>query len=164
MSETRPVAPFVAGGVAIVLAALFAVLLIADPAENSVSRSPLLGNLAPDVSAETEDGDPFVLSRRKGSWVVLNFFTHNCVPCIREHPDLIAFVDQQRALGNDGAEFYSIVRDSTQAEVDEFFEERGGDWPISLTCTIRSTRSAFSRVSGPDGPSIRHFNNVQSEG
>jgi cytochrome c biogenesis protein CcmG/thiol:disulfide interchange protein DsbE len=62
--------------------------------------------------------------------VVLNFFTHNCVPCIREHPDLIEFVDQQRALGVDGAEFYTIVRDSTVDEVEAFFEQRGGDWPI----------------------------------
>ena len=124
------VAPYVVGGVAVVLAALFAVLLIADPEENATARSPLLGNLAPDVVAETEEGDPFVLSRRKGSWVVLNFFTHDCVPCIEEHPELIAFVDQQRSLGAEGAEFYSVVRDSTRDEVGDFFDERGGDWPI----------------------------------
>ncbi len=77
-----------------------------------------------------ENGNNFELSRRKGSWVVLNFFTHDCVPCIREHPELIEFVDQQRALGVDGAEFYSVVRDSTVDEVNTFFAERGGDWPI----------------------------------
>ena len=133
MSEqttTRRVAPYVVGGVAVLLAALFVVLLVADPEENATARSPLLGNLAPDVVAETEDGDPFVLSRRKGSWVVLNFFTHDCVPCIEEHPELIEFVAQQRALGPEGAEFYSVVRDSTRDEVAEFFDERGGDWPI----------------------------------
>ncbi len=129
VSERR-VAPFVVGGVAIVIGLLFVVLLIASPDDDTTARSPLLGNLAPDVAAETEEGDPFVLSRRKGSWVVLNFFTHDCVPCIEEHPELIEFVDQQRELGAEGAEFYSIVRDSTRAEVDEFFVERGGDWPI----------------------------------
>jgi cytochrome c biogenesis protein CcmG/thiol:disulfide interchange protein DsbE len=129
VSERR-VAPFVAAGVAVVLSALFAVLLLADSDENATVGSPLLGNLAPDVAAETEEGDPFVLSRRKGSWVVLNFFTHDCVPCIDEHPELITFVDQQRALGPEGAEFYSVVRDSTRDEVEEFFAERGGDWPI----------------------------------
>jgi cytochrome c biogenesis protein CcmG, thiol:disulfide interchange protein DsbE len=76
------------------------------------------------------DGTPFDLSRRKGSWVVLNFFTHTCVPCIREHPELIKFDEHQAALGVDGAELYSVVRDSTQAEVEQFFAERGGDWPI----------------------------------
>jgi cytochrome c biogenesis protein CcmG/thiol:disulfide interchange protein DsbE len=124
------VAPLVVAAVAVVLAGLFLVLLTADPSSNETARSPLLGNPAPAVSGVDADGDRFELSRRKGSWVVLNFFTHDCVPCIREHPELIEFVDQQRSLGIDGAEFYSVVRDSTRAEVAEFFAERGGDWPI----------------------------------
>lgn len=125
----RRIAPWIVGGVAVVLAVLFAILLSADPNRNETARSPLLGNLAPDARATNEDGSPFVLSHRKGSWVVLNFFTHNCGPCIEEHPELINFVAQQDELGAEGAEFYSIVRDSTREQVDEFFAERGGDWP-----------------------------------
>jgi cytochrome c biogenesis protein CcmG/thiol:disulfide interchange protein DsbE len=126
----RRIAPYVVAGVAVVLLALFVVLLTADGPENETADSPLLGNVAPDVTAEYENGDPFVLSHRKGSWVVLNFFTHDCVPCIQEHPELVEFAEQQEALGTEGAEFYSVVRDSTRDEVDEFFDERGGDWPI----------------------------------
>ena len=129
-SRRRRVAPLVVGAVALVLVGLFAVLIGADSSTGESARSPLLGSPAPAVSGEFADGTTFELSRRKGSWVVLNFFTHNCVPCIREHPELIEFVEQQRALGVDGAEFYSIVRDSTQEEVELFFEQRGGDWPI----------------------------------
>ena len=128
--SVRRVAPLVVALVAVVLAGLFVVLLTADPSSNETARSPLLGNPAPAVAGVYENGNTFELSRRKGSWVVLNFFTHDCVPCIREHPELIAFVDQQRELGIDGAEFYSIVRDSTRQEVADFFAERGGDWPI----------------------------------
>ena len=131
-SATRPrrVAPIVVAGVAVLLAGLFWVILSSGGSSTDFTRSPLLGKPAPASQGEYADGTTFELSRRKGSWVVLNFFTHNCVPCVREHPDLVAFVEQQRALGTDGAEFYSIVRDSTQEEVDEFFAERGGDWPI----------------------------------
>lgn len=129
-SAGRRIAPLVVGAVAVVLAGLFALLLVADPGENAAADSPLLGRPAPDVRAVNADGSSFALSHRKGSWVVLNFFTHDCVPCIREHPELIDFVDQQRALGADGAEFYSIVRDSTREQVDVFFDERGGDWPV----------------------------------
>ncbi len=129
-SSRRRVAPLVVGAVSVVLAGLFFVLVSSDSSPAESARSPLLGNPAPDVVGEFADGTDFELSRRKGSWVVLNFFTHNCVPCIREHPELIEFVDQQRSLGVDGAEFYSIVRDSTQDEVDAFFDERGGDWPV----------------------------------
>ena len=129
-SRRRRVAPLVVGVVALALVGLFVILVGADSSSGESAQSPLLGNPAPAVSGEFADGTTFELSRRKGSWVVLNFFTHNCVPCIREHPQLIEFVDQQRALGVDGAEFYSVVRDSTQDEVEAFFEQRGGDWPI----------------------------------
>jgi cytochrome c biogenesis protein CcmG/thiol:disulfide interchange protein DsbE len=128
--RTRRVAPYVAGGVALVLFALFVVLLTADKGRQESAASPLIGNVAPDSTGSLADGTPFELSRRKGSWVVLNFFTHNCVPCIREHPELIDFVEQQQALGTDGAELYTIVRDSSREQVEEFFAERGGDWPI----------------------------------
>jgi len=129
-TRRRRIAPLVVGVVAVVVVGLFFILLSADSPSGESARSPLLGNPAPAATGEFADGSTFDLSRRKGSWVVLNFFTHNCVPCIREHPELIEFVEQQEALGADGAEFYSIVRDSTQDEVDEFFDQRGGDWPI----------------------------------
>jgi len=128
--RSRRIAPWIAGGVAIVVFALFIVLMTADTGRQESAASPLIGNVAPDAHGELEDGTPFDLSRRKGSWVVLNFFTHNCVPCIREHPELIEFVAQQQALGNDGAELYTIVRDSSRDQVDDFFAERGGDWPV----------------------------------
>ena len=127
---SRRVAPLVVGLVAVVLAGLLYILVTSDASPGESARSPLLGNPAPGAVGEFADGTTFELSRRKGSWVVLNFFTDNCVPCIREHPELIEFVDQQRALGVDGAEFYSIVRDSSQEEVDAFFAQRGGDWPV----------------------------------
>ena len=61
---------------------------------------------------------------------MLNFFTADCVPCIREHPDLIEFNEQQQALGADGAELYSVVVNDTPEDVEAFFDERGGDWPV----------------------------------
>jgi cytochrome c biogenesis protein CcmG/thiol:disulfide interchange protein DsbE len=126
----RRVAPYVVGALAVVLAALFWILFTADAGPNQTADTPLIDRPAPAASGVFADGRTFELSRRKGSWVVLNFFTHDCVPCIREHPQLIEFVAQQRALGTSGAEFYSIVRDSSREEVDAFFAERGGDWPV----------------------------------
>lgn len=128
--RSRRLAPLIVVVVAVVLAGLFWILLAADTTPNQTADTPLLDRPAPAAAGVYDDGRGFELSRRKGSWVVLNFFTHDCVPCIREHPELIDFVDQQRALGNDGAEFYSIVQHSSQDDVEEFFAERGGDWPI----------------------------------
>lgn len=129
-SRRRRVAPIVVGVVALVMASLFWLLLAADTSVNETAETPLLGQPAPGSTGTYAGGKPFELSRRKGSWVVLNFFTSDCVPCQREHPELVKFVDQQRSLGNEGAEFYSIVQNDDEANVDAFFAERGGDWPI----------------------------------
>ncbi|HUF97968.1 MAG TPA: TlpA disulfide reductase family protein [Ilumatobacter sp.] len=128
-SGKRRVAAPVAVLVALVLGALV-FLLAAGGGEGDSAATPLLNRLAPDSTGVYDDGSTFELSRRKGSWVVLNFFTHDCIPCILEHDDLIEFVDQQRSLGTEGAEFYSIVQVSTREQTDAFFAERGGDWPV----------------------------------
>jgi cytochrome c biogenesis protein CcmG, thiol:disulfide interchange protein DsbE len=127
---SKRVAPAVVVVVALVLGVLFWILITAERGDSESASTPLLNRLAPDSGGLLEDGRPFELSRRKGSWVVLNFFTHDCVPCIREHSELVEFVEQQRALGPDGAEFYSIVQHSTVEEVNEFFARWGGDWPV----------------------------------
>lgn len=130
--RSRPVAPWIALAVAVVLAGLFVVLVTADTGGGDEAQSPLLGRPAPEAVGTTFDGANFDLSQRKGSWVILNFFTADCAPCIAEHPDLVSFVEQQDALGSDGAEFYSIVVNDTREDVEEFFTERGGDWPIVM--------------------------------
>jgi cytochrome c biogenesis protein CcmG/thiol:disulfide interchange protein DsbE len=124
-------APFIALGIAIALIGLVVLFVGADPdAPRTDGRSPLLGKPAPEAVGELDDGTPFDLSRRKGSWVVLNFFQSSCIPCIAEHPELVEFVDEQRGLGNQGVEFYSVVTGDTRKNVEEFFEREGGDWPV----------------------------------
>ncbi|MFZ8892921.1 MAG: TlpA family protein disulfide reductase, partial [Ilumatobacteraceae bacterium] len=81
--------------VGIVIAMFFVVLVVADPDQDIVARSPLLGQPAPAVTSETIDGEQFVLERRKGSWVVLNFFNSTCVPCINEHDLLVDFANSE---------------------------------------------------------------------
>ena len=130
--KRRAVAPWIAMAVAIVLTGLFVVLVGAGTDGGQDAKSPLLGRPAPEAVGTLLDGSNFDLSQRKGSWVVLNFFRADCAPCIAEHPDLVSFVDQQQALGRQGAEFYSVVVNDTREDVEEFFAERGGDWPIVI--------------------------------
>ena len=131
-TDRRPrVAPFVALAVALVLAGLIVVLAGADAARNETADTPLRNRPAPAASGVYADGSTFDLSRRKGSWVVLNFFTSNCAPCRREHPELVRFVDQQRGLDTDGAELYTIaIGGEPQDVVEAYFAGEGGDWPV----------------------------------
>ena len=131
----RRIAPIIVLVVAAVLGGLFWVLASSksDADTLGVVDSHLLGRTAPSVRSTTLDGEPFDLSRRKGSWVVLNFFNPTCIPCIAEHPELVAFADQQAALGADGAELYTIMQLPYRInDVVAFFDERGGTWPVVL--------------------------------
>ena len=126
------VAPFVVLTVAVVIAGLFWILILAkadDAAETSYT--PLLDKPAPAVRTTTLDGATFDLQRRKGSWVVLNFFNSTCVPCVREHPELVQFAEQQDRLGSAGAELYTVVStNDRESAVAAFFAQNGGTWPV----------------------------------
>jgi cytochrome c biogenesis protein CcmG, thiol:disulfide interchange protein DsbE len=122
-------APFIALAVAIVVAGLFVVLAGSEPTTNETAETNLMGQAAPEAVGELSDGTPFELARRKGDWVVLNFFQSSCVPCQQEHPELVRFVEQQEAVV-DGARFYTVVYDDDRDAVESFFAAEGGDWPI----------------------------------
>jgi len=133
MTSRRRIAPIVVLVVAAVLGGLFWVLA-GSKAENDTSgiiESHLTGRPAPSVRSTTLDDEPFDLARRKGSWVVLNFFNSTCVPCVAEHPELVRFVEQQATLGADAAELYTILQFGDRLDsVRAFFDGRAGDWPV----------------------------------
>jgi cytochrome c biogenesis protein CcmG/thiol:disulfide interchange protein DsbE len=136
--EAEPPAPeprrgrtvlFTALGVAVVLAVLVVVFAVAKSGPRDSAKTPLLDQPAPAVRATTIDGQPFDLSQRKGSWVVLNFFGTWCPPCVQEHPELLRFATAQ-AQQVDGAELVTVVNNDTVENVKDFFAKNGGTWPV----------------------------------
>jgi cytochrome c biogenesis protein CcmG/thiol:disulfide interchange protein DsbE len=125
----RRIAPLIVGVIAVVMVGLFVVLAGADPSRSESADSPLIGRPAPEATGTLDDGTSFDLARRKGSWVVLNFFDPECVPCKQEHPELVQFSKDQESLGVEGAELYSVITRGEKKEIDAFFDENGGDWP-----------------------------------
>ncbi len=128
----RRLAPLVVGAIAVLMAGLIVVFIgaVSGGDDGGASAdSPLIGRPAPEATGTLGDGTAFDLSRRKGSWVVLNFFDPTCVPCIQEHPELVAFSEDQATLGTDGAELYSVITRGDQDEIEAFFAENGGEWP-----------------------------------
>jgi cytochrome c biogenesis protein CcmG/thiol:disulfide interchange protein DsbE len=124
----RRVAPVIAVAVAVVVGLFVAMAAVVKGGSKDTAETPLLGQPAPVVETTTIDGRPFDLARRRGSWVVLNFFSTWCRPCVEEHPDLVRFANGQAAQPG-GAELYSVIFNDDPAEVERFFAERGGDWP-----------------------------------
>ena len=125
----RRMAPYISLAIALVVAALFVVLASGKASKPDVTSSFLIGKPAPAVASTTLDGRAFDLARRKGSWVVLNFFQSTCLPCKAEHPELVSFVAQQAGI-SDGAELYTIIKDDSDDAVVKWFADHGGDWPI----------------------------------
>lgn len=124
---TRPrIGPWIAGAVLVVLAAFVAVL--ATGGDDDGVRSTLIGQPAPAIAGETIDGGTYDLADQQGEFVVVNFFATWCVPCIREHPELVEFDERHRSEGD--ASVVSVVFDSRPAQVREFFDRNGGDWPV----------------------------------
>ena len=151
----RRIAPLIALGVAVVIGALFVVLAGSDAARPTTSTNFAIGKPAPGVTGTTLDGKAFDLSRRKGSWVVLNFFDPTCLPCKPEHPELVRV---RRAAGRsaDGAELYTITLGRRQRvpTCARFFADNGGDWPVVDDPTARSRSTSACRRCPRRGSSI----------
>ena len=118
----------IAGVVAVVVALLVAVLATRDPSTARASQSPLIGEVAPETSGTTLDGEQVSIDDYRGRWVMLNFFASWCVPCRTEHPELAAFEAEHRAEGD--AAVLAVTFDDEADDAREFFAEEGGGWPV----------------------------------
>ena len=125
-----PISVVVAGVLGAVMLLLIVLLATSDPSSDRQVDSPLLGRQAPRIAGTTIQDRAFDSSTYDGRWLVVNFFATWCVPCVQEHPELVAFQEAQREAGQ--ANVISIVFDDDRASVERFFARRGGEWPVVL--------------------------------
>jgi cytochrome c biogenesis protein CcmG/thiol:disulfide interchange protein DsbE len=144
----RRLAPYLALAAAVVLAAFIVVAIVAKGGTKDSAATPLLGQPAPIVQTTTTDGQPFDLATRRGSWVVLNFFSTWCQPCVAEHPELVRFAQSQGGQP-DGAELVSVVFNDDVGAVKKFFAEHGGGWP-ALNDTDGRIQVGFGVAKSPE--------------
>lgn len=151
------VAPFAALGIAVVVAALFVVLAGAKRNDQESARTALMDQPAPVARGVLDDGTPFDLARRKGSWVVVNFFDSECAPCRAEHPELMGFAESQAARGPAGAELVTVVFGDAADGVQSFFADNGGNWPVvyddrgAIADAFGVTKVPETWIIDPDG-------------
>jgi cytochrome c biogenesis protein CcmG/thiol:disulfide interchange protein DsbE len=106
-------------------------LLRRDDDTAAMAPSPLDGELAPALSGSTIDGAAYDLDRDRGAWVIVNFFATWCPPCVREHPELVAFAE--RHPDGDRRVLSVVFGGPGEAEATRmFFDRNGGDWPVLL--------------------------------
>lgn len=149
-TETAPrrrLAPLVAIPVAVVMVLLVVLLATRNPTSDHIEKSPLVGQPAPAISGTTLSNEQFTLDRVRGQWVVVNFFGSWCTPCIQEHPELVSFQNAHRGPGD--ATVVSVAFADSPTNVREFFEKRGGDWPI-LSKDTNSIAVSYGVIKVPE--------------
>lgn len=114
--------------VAVVTVGLLVVLATRPTAATRAVDSPLLGRPAPALAGSTIDGKAVRLSDLRGRWVLVNFFATWCVPCRREHPDLVRFAARHAVSGD--AVVIGVIFDDGVDAVRQFRRANGGDWPM----------------------------------
>jgi len=132
-SDTTRLALWTVLPVAVAVALLLVLLATRSPGSERAVSSRLLGEVAPLIEGPTIEGDWFDIDDHRGQWVLVNFFSTTCVPCIQEHPELVIF-QREHALQGD-ATVVSVTFDDNPSSVIEFFAEHGGDWPVLVENT-----------------------------
>ena len=79
----------VSAAAGLVLLSFVLVLATRDGGNGTQSKSPLIGELVPHVEGIRFDGESFDVDDVTSGWVLINFFASWCVPCVREHPELV---------------------------------------------------------------------------
>jgi cytochrome c biogenesis protein CcmG, thiol:disulfide interchange protein DsbE len=133
VARQRRIAPLVAIPVAVVMLLLVILLATRDPGTERLAKSPLVGKPAPALEGVTTTKEQFTLDTVRGEWVIVNFFGSWCTPCIQEHPELVSFQNAHRSARD--ATVVSVAFADSPTAVRQFFEKRGGDWPILVDDT-----------------------------
>ncbi len=126
VTRPRRRARWIAIGVAVAMIALVGALATRKPASERVANSPLLGRSAPAINGKTIDGTDFSLESLRGKWVLVNYFATWCVPCRKEHPELVRFAQRNA----NQIEVVGVVYSDRIGAVRSFRDKEGGDWPM----------------------------------
>lgn len=97
----------VATNVGLSLVGLVALFAIGRGNGDSVEASRAVGKAVPDLQGTMLSGDTFDIDALRRQRVVVNLFATWCAPCQVEHPELVAFDEEYRGLGD--ASLVSVV-------------------------------------------------------
>lgn len=143
--QPRGSARLIASIVLVVVIAAVAIFAIALMDDDTSAQGRLVGDIVPPVAGITMTGDEFDIDQHRGEWVVVNFFATWCPPCIIEHPELVTFAERNAGR----ATVVSIAFEDSAEDIEEFFLEHGGNWPV-FTEDIDRASVSFGVVALPE--------------
>lgn len=93
----------------------------------AVAVPAMASTTTPELKVKTLDGKPFDLAAQRGKWVVVNYWATWCVPCIKEMPDISAFVTSRKDVVAIGLAF----EDSDPNDIRAFVAKHPVTYPIA---------------------------------
>ena len=82
----------------------------------------------PTLVVKTLDDATFDLSKQSGKWVIVNFWATWCSPCLKELPDISAFVTAHKdKVAGIGLDF----EDTDKADVVKFLKQHPLSYPVA---------------------------------
>jgi len=123
----------------------FVVVLFTSDDNTAPTSSALINRVVPPLVGDTLDDGIVDIDDYRGEWVLLNFFASWCIPCVREHPELVDFAERH---ADGSASIISVTMGDTEADARAFFEERGGDWPVIIDA--ESAPAIFGVLAVPE--------------
>jgi thiol-disulfide isomerase/thioredoxin len=82
----------------------------------------------PKLVVKTLDDKTFDLSQQSGKWVIVNFWATWCSPCLKELPDISAFVTAHKdKVAGIGLDF----EDTDKADVIKFLQQHPLSYPVA---------------------------------
>lgn len=87
----------------------------------------------PALNVTTLDGKTFDLAAQSGKWVIVNYWATWCSPCLKELPDISAYVtahkDKVAAIG-------LAFEDSDKADIEKYLKAHPLSYPVAQVDVI----------------------------